>query len=75
MSPKVGRDYREFILKPGGSIVSVLPLSNSYRVWALCFLECCVVSFQDAEEMLRNFLGRDPQQEAFLESKGLSAKL
>ena len=64
LNPRTGMDYRNMILGPG--IVqdnSLLEISTS----ALS----CIGGSVDATEMLKNFLGREPNQDAFLKSKGL----
>ncbi len=46
LSPEIGREYREKVLAPGGSM--------------------------DAHDMLVEFLGREPNQEAFLANLGIA---
>ena len=48
LNPKVGREYRQVILEPGGSL--------------------------DEGEQLKKFLGRDPNEDAFLKNIGLEVK-
>ncbi len=48
LNPKVGREYRQIILEPGGSL--------------------------DEGEQLKKFLGREPNEDAFLKNIGLEVK-
>ena len=56
-------DYRRSILEPGGSKVINLKKMN------ISIIKKNI--FKDGNEMLLNFLGRTPNAEAFLKSKGL----
>ena len=61
MNPETGADYRRCILDVGGTKVNHVVTTD------------CLFYFyiQDASEMLRAFLGRDPNSDAFLRKKGL----
>ena len=58
-----GLDYRNLILKPGFFCNSVrkLLMKIMFKGGSL-----------DGRDLLKNFLGREPNQEAFLRSKGLA---
>ena len=64
-----GLDYRNLILKPG--------LPNRYQNFHLLIPGHSEVNRPeggslDGRDLLKNFLGREPNQEAFLRSKGLA---
>ena len=64
LNPRTGMDYRNMILGPG------IVQDNSHRNINISILYN-IGGSMDATEMLKNFLGREPNQDAFLKSKGL----
>ena len=65
MNLKTGLDYRNIILKPGNKsktkTIINKPTFSFYSGGSI-----------DGVDLLKNFLGREPNQEAFLRSKGLA---
>ena len=59
-----GLDYRNLILKPGSP--------NRYQSFHLLLPGSSEGGSLDGRDLLKNFLGREPNQEAFLRSKGLA---
>ena len=64
LNPETGMDYRTLILGPGILTTYSTPLSINLSV-------LLPGGSVDGLDLLRNFLGRDPNDEAFLISKGL----
>ena len=62
LNPQTGMDYRNMILRPGNYPKS-MQIDNFF--WFF------IGGSYDANEMLKNFLGREPNQEAFLKDKGI----
>ena len=73
LNPQTGLDYRRTILEPGGSIVISLTFSSnlSLKDMKINHLPHENQTKKDANEMVTNFLGREPNHEAFLKSKGV----
>lgn len=67
LSPSVGLDYRNIILARGGSVDAMYVVVHVARV----FFYLHRLNRFLGSELLREFLGRDPNQDAFLRSKGL----
>ena len=64
MNLKTGLDYRNMILKPGKRRGNIL---KSLFIFILI-----LGGSLDGKDLLKNFLGREPNQEAFLRDKGLA---
>ena len=64
MNLKTGLDYRNLILKPGKGA------GKSVNHWFIVIV--ILGGSLDGKDLLKNFLGREPNQEAFLRDKGLA---
>ena len=64
MNLKTGLDYRNLILKPGKRA------GKSVNHWFIIIV--ILGGSLDGKDLLKNFLGREPNQEAFLRDKGLA---
>lgn len=62
---KTGLDYRNLILKPGFQ-------SYCHQNHNIISQHVGLGGSLDGRDLLKNFLGREPNQEAFLRSKGLA---
>ena len=69
LNEKTGLDYRKLILERGGSMVRKPIYIPNFSLNLDLF--CVYLKKKDATDMVKDFLGREPNEEAFLKSKGV----